>query len=174
MSVSWRKLAATALQNTQISRWEWATIANYRQDGPWIQFISAGVDTGASLPKSAQISGPIDQRMAKALLLPDEEEVGGIVEEQNVKQRVTKWLRKNGFGRRLCVTKRGYDKGSVALVLAESERGDEIWAFRGTTFPYVLRKLEGGMYVVVGEAREYSVSTLTKREYMIDFEIRFR
>jgi hypothetical protein len=49
----------------------------------------------------------------------------------------------------------GEDKGSVVLVPAEAKKGDEIWLFRGTSFPYVLRKVEDG-YVVVGEACEYS------------------
>jgi hypothetical protein len=61
-------------------------------------------------------------------------------------------LRKTGVGRRLCVNEA---MGFVVLVPAESEVGDEIWFFRGTGYPYVLRKEEQEGYVVVGEACEY-------------------
>lgn len=48
--------------------------------------------------------------MAKALLLPGEEEIGQggkEVDGKGVKQWVREHLRKNGVGRRLCVTKQG-------------------------------------------------------------------
>jgi hypothetical protein len=60
-------------------------------------------------------------------------------------------------GRRLGVTRMGKDKGSVVLVPADSVVGDEIWLFRGTNFPYVLRRRSEGEYVVVGETCEYFI-----------------
>jgi len=108
------------------------------------------------LPRSAnQVKTLGDYKMAKSLLLPSEEEMAGIGDVKGLKTRVREQLRKNGVGRRLGVTKMGEDKGSVVLVPAEARKGDEIWLFRGTSFPYVLRKVEDG-YVVVGEACEYS------------------
>jgi hypothetical protein len=68
-------------------------------------------------------------------------------------------LRKNGVGSILGIPKIGENKGSVVLVPAETRNGDEIWLFRGTSFHYVLRKVEDG-YIVVGEACEYLYNKL--------------
>jgi hypothetical protein len=43
----------------------------------------------------------------------------------------------------------------VILAPAETVAGDEAWAFRGADSRYVLRKVEEGKYVVVGEVYEY-------------------
>jgi len=156
VSSAWRRLAATALENTKIYVLDKGTIAKYKDDGPWIQFLSTQTDKGSMLPRSAnQVKTLGDYKMAKSLLLPSKEEMADIGDVKGLKTRVREQLRKNGVGRRLGVTKMGEDKGSVVLVPAEAKKGDEIWLFRGTSFPYVLRKVEDG-YVVVGEACEYS------------------
>jgi hypothetical protein len=81
--------------------------------------------------------------MAKSLLLPEDEDKTA-VKVKGIRKRVHEYLRKSGVGRKICIT-----EGSVVLVPAESKVGDEIWLFRGTTFPYVLRKIKEGEYVVV-------------------------
>jgi hypothetical protein len=49
----------------------------------------------------------------------------------------------------------GDKKGTVVLVPADTQAGDEIWAFRGTRMTYVLRKVGDQRYVVVGDVCEY-------------------
>ena len=71
---------------------------------------------------------------------------------KSVKNRVFELLRKFGTGRRLCVDE---DWVFVILVPAETVAGDEVWAFRGTDYRYVLRKAEEGKYMAVGEVCEY-------------------
>lgn len=155
VSSAWRQLAETALENKKIYVLDRGMIAKYKDDGPWIQFLSTHTDNGVGLPSSAtQVKILGDYKMAKSLLLPSEDEMVGIGDVKGLKTRVREHLRKNGVGRRLGITKMGENKGSVVLVPAEAREGDEIWLFRGTSFPYVLRKAEGG-YVVVGEACEY-------------------
>jgi hypothetical protein len=155
VSSAWRQLAATALQNPNIYVLDKGTIAKYKDDGPWIQFLSTHADNGDTLPRSAsQVKILGDYKMAKSLLLPSEDEMVGIGDVKGLKTRVREHLRKNGVGRRLGITKMGESKGSVVLAPAEAKEGDEIWLFRGTSFPYVLRRVENG-YVVVGEACEY-------------------
>lgn len=158
VSSAWRTFAATALLNPNIYVLDKGTVTKYAQDGPWIMFLSTGVDRGTALPKTAaQLKIPGDYKMAKALLLPDEEEMEREgVDIKGLTQRVREHLRKSGVGRKLCITKFGPDRGSVILVPAESENGDEIWLFRGTNFPYVLRRVEHG-YVVVGECCAYPI-----------------
>jgi hypothetical protein len=154
LSSEWKELAFTALRNPTAHILDRGTIKSYEQDGPWVQFLSAHVDRGRALPQTAsQVKVPGDYRMAKALLFPGEEE-GRVVDVRDMKQRVREHLRKNGGGRRLCVTKQSENKGSVVLVPAESRIGDSIWIFRGTSFPYVLRRVSQG-FLVVGEACEY-------------------
>jgi hypothetical protein len=157
LSAKWKALAATALSNPDIYVLDRGSISKYKDDGPWIEFLSIHVDRGHALPKAAaQLKVPGDYRMAKSLLLPSEEEVS-VVDVKGVKNRVLEHLRKNGVGRRLGVTRMGKDKGSVVLVPANSVVGDEIWLFRGTNFPYVLRRRSEGEYVVVGETCEYFI-----------------
>ena len=156
LDMKWRKLAKSALSNSQIHILHEIAVKRYSDDSSWIQFLSALSDTGQPLPKmDAQLKVPGDYLMAKSLLLPGDEEVVGL-DVQGLKQRVHVQLRKYGVGRRLCVTKKGNKKVCVVLVPAGSLVGDEIWVFRGTNYPFVLRKRKDGEYVVVGEACEHS------------------
>ena len=43
----------------------------------------------------------------------------------------------------------------MILVPAETVAGDEVWAFRGTDYRYILRKVEERKYMAVGEVCEY-------------------
>jgi hypothetical protein len=150
LSANWKAFAATALSNPQMHVLDRAHVGKYIDDGPWIYFLSVYVDRGNPLPKTAtplDIRG--DYRMAESLLLPKDDSA---IKVKDMKKRVHEYLRKSGVGRRLCITKMGENKGSVVLVPADSKVGDEIWLFRGTSFPYVLRKVKDGKYVVVGEA----------------------
>jgi hypothetical protein len=127
-------------------------IVEYKDDARWVTFLSINMDRGDPLPQAAQqLNIPGDYRMAKSLLLPGEEESEGAV-MKSVKYRLLELLRKTGTGRRLCVNE---EWGLVVLVPAESVVGDEIWAFRGTDYQYVLREVEQGKYVVIGEACKY-------------------
>jgi hypothetical protein len=104
------------------------------------------------LPKAApQLNIPGDYEMAKSLLLPGKDEGGGAV-VKNVNHRLYELLRKTGVGRMLCVNQ---EIRFVVLVPAESAVGDEIWFFRGTNYPYVLRRMEQEGYMVVAGACDY-------------------
>lgn len=152
LDMKWRELAKSALLNPQIDSSHRGYVMRYNDDGPWIQFLSAYSDMGKPLMKTAaRLEVPGDYLMAKSLLLPGDEEVVSL-DVKGLKQRVHVQLMKYGVGRRLCITK----MGSVLLVPADSLVGDEIWVFRGTNYPFVLREEKKGKYVVVGEACEYS------------------
>jgi hypothetical protein len=150
----WKKLALEVLSNPsfEVDR---VGIEQYKDDGPWVKFLSMGLDDGKPLPQSAlQLDVAGDYQMAKSLLLPGEEEGGGVA-VKSVKHRLHELLRKVGVGRRLCTTALSENVGGMVLVPAESVEEDLIWNFRGTTYPYVLREVEEDKYVVVGEACEY-------------------
>ena len=79
--------------------------------------------------------------------LPDESTAFG-----SEYQRLFDHLRKYGVGRRL-----GFlANGAVGLVPADTQVNDVLYDFRRTAYPYVLRKLENGKHVVVGEARKFT------------------
>jgi hypothetical protein len=152
LSANWRAFAATVLSNPKMYSPEKSIVKSYEKDGPWVRFLSAGADLGQPLPPTARpLNTQGNYRMAKSLLLPKDEDESA-VKLSDMPTRVREHLRKFGVGRRLCITKMGHERGSVVLVPADAKVDDEIWFFRGTGFPYVLRKMRDEKYVVVGEA----------------------
>ncbi|KIW09414.1 uncharacterized protein PV09_00304 [Verruconis gallopava] len=88
----------------------------------------------------------INLKTARAYLLPSTPEPFPLRLHPN--RRAHAGLKRNGPGRRLCITKRGF----LAMIPDEAKVEDRITIFRGATFPYVLRK-DGGKkrYTLVGE-----------------------
>lgn len=79
VSSAWHKLAALALQNKKIYILDKGMIATYKDDRPWIQFLSTQTDNGVAFPRSVtQVSILGNYKMAKTLMLPSEKEIDGI------------------------------------------------------------------------------------------------
>jgi hypothetical protein len=86
----------------------------------------------------------LNLKLCRAYLLPPNYDMG-----LHSHRRVHAGLKRNGPGRRLAITERGF----VALIPAESEIGDSMAIIQGATFPYILRQYGGKKrHVLVGEA----------------------
>lgn len=87
--------------------------------------------------------------MVDSLLLPkaDDEETIKV----NPYKKYHENLRKYGIGRRLAYT----SDGPVGLVPSDTRVGDEVCIFSNTYYPFILRKVEDGKHVVIGQACKY-------------------
>jgi hypothetical protein len=133
-------------------------------DKQWSEFLSG-------YPKSKFTFGATSKetrRAVKNLLLPPE--VDTSTPPFDNRRKIIENLSKFGVGRRLCeircqrnmpnlfsfgastVTHRTEEEIRVGLVPSDTKLGDEIWDFRGSALPRVLRKIDNDKYVVVGEA----------------------
>lgn len=169
LSATWKTFVSTAFGNGQGDFMDGGMVRQYLQDErAWIRFLSAGADSAMPEPTAATPLGLDDNHkyeLVKSLLIETKHS-----SEQSslsffeLKDRTLQSIRKFGVGRRLCSTKAGKDKGRVVLVPMDAKPGDEVWMFRGTNSAYVLRKIEGKNYVVVGEACKYLNRTVFMRE----------
>ena len=173
LSTTWKAFASTAFSKNQGGFMDRGAVKQYQEDeGAWIRFVSAGADHAMPEPISSTplgLDGNHRYELVKSLLMEKQD-----VPEQSspefvkLKNRTLQALRKFAVGRRLCVTDIGDDKGSVVLVPMDTKPGDQIWMFRGTRSPFVLRKIEKETYVAVGEACKYPIKTpsiRSRREY---------
>jgi hypothetical protein len=159
----WKAAAATELSKPNI---EWNNgrflkgLNGWKKDGLWVQLLSLGTDSGSDMKYSedgltllpnkegvhaCQLRDP---RIVESLLLPKDSNESAISTSLYI--RIHGPLRQYGIGRKLCFL----GNGATGLVPAETQVGDELCDFRRTAHPYVLRKLDDGKYVVVGEARK--------------------
>jgi Heterokaryon incompatibility protein (HET) len=159
VSAGWKEFAFTALSSPQIHVLDRSHIDRYKDDVKWCQFLSINKDRRRLLPRTAaSVNTRGNYRLAKSMLLPKDEEESAVTID-GARNRIREHLRKSGIGRRLCITRLGEGKGSVALVPKDAEVDDEIWLFRGTSFPYVLRRTDEGKYVVIGETCEFALAS---------------
>jgi hypothetical protein len=152
LSAKWKLFSQAILTNPNRDFQDGIVKYYQENDQQWIQFLSAGTDTGQPRPVTvAPLSTEGNYQMVKSLLLPEQSgESSSNVGD--LRGRVHEQLRKFGTGRRLCVTRMGHQRGSAVLVPEDTEPGDEIFIFRGTRQAYVLRNVDDRKYVVVGEA----------------------
>jgi hypothetical protein len=162
---SWKSFAALALTKSNIQggdeRYLQERLLSKHNDPSWVELLSIGEDSGRSMRYSddgtllpgtqpAVVESHMNAKMAKSLLLPKDDE------DESVKaspyHSIHSNLRRYGVGRRLCIT----ENCKIGLVPADAKIGDTVVGFRATFFPYVLRKVGGEGYVVVGEACECS------------------
>ena len=159
----WKAFATLALAKPNIDysdqRYLEQGLLAKRNDQSWLEFLSVGVDSGRDmrysedgqtllpLAQSAVVDSYMNAKMANSLLLPKDEDDEAV--KVSAYHKIHSYLRKYGVGRKLSITA----NSKIGLVPAEAEVGDVVVGFRGTVFPYVLRKV-GDECVVVGEARE--------------------
>lgn len=164
LSAAWKSFIETA-HGDKGDHMDRGVAKQYQADeGAWVRFMSGGTDTAMPTP-ATKIPLGLDSthryELVKSLLLKREEsEVDSSPGFIHLKNRTLQALRKFGVGRRLCATEMGPNTGRVVMVPMDAEPGDEIWLFRGTKSPYVLRKTDGDHRIVVGEARKYSASNV--------------
>jgi Heterokaryon incompatibility protein (HET) len=151
---TWKDFAATVTDDPDAEYLEKEFVKDHllgkENERGWMKLLSIGHDAGHNLRYSddkvllprdtSQADRYPHMRLAKSLLFPD-----GV--KENAYIGIYNHLRRNGFGRRLSLGK----KGTIGLVPADAQPGDFVCLLTGAKFPYLLRK-KGRFYVVVGEA----------------------
>ena len=161
----WQALARTAISNPNVeslTKRILEELAGRYNHGIWVTFLSVGSDDGRGmrysedgktlLSERPSIHTTGNLRMVESLLLPKAEDEEAV--EVTPYQRIHENLRKYGVGRKLAFM----TNGSIGLVPGDAKQGDEICSFKNTAYPYVLRKVGEGEYVVVGESCESDLS----------------
>lgn len=151
---TWKDFAATVTDDPDAEYLQKEFVKDHllgkESERGWMELLSIGHDAGHDLrysnddvllPRDTSREDRSPQmRLAKSLLLPD-----GV--EKNAYIGIYNHLRRNGFGRRLSLGK----KGTIGIVTMDAQPGDVVCLLTGAKFPYLLRK-QGRFYVVVGEA----------------------
>ncbi|KAJ3483878.1 hypothetical protein NLG97_g7203 [Lecanicillium saksenae] len=156
LSAAWKGFIRSAFSGKNGGFMDRGITKQYLEDEmAWIRFLSAGGDSGGprsttSTPLSLDSSHRYE--LVNCLLLKQESSQQPHRESSSSENRTLQALRKYCVGRRICVSEMGDAKGRVHLVPVDAEPGDEVWVFRGTRSAFVLRKIENGCRVVVGEA----------------------
>jgi hypothetical protein len=130
----------------------------HKNDESWIRLLSGWADLAHNLRYAEDgvsilpDTNPIhnhDPRMVESILLPKAGEETAV--KILGKKKIHSNLRKFGIGRTICLLEGGH----IGLVPADARIGDELCAFRRTSFRYLLRNIGGDKYVLVGEACEH-------------------
>jgi len=163
----WRALVQTVIPKPNVERFTKRILEELTgryNDRTWVTFLSLGSDPGLEirysedgktlLSEGSPIRTPGNLRMVESLLLPKDEDEEAV--EVNPYQRIHQNLRKYGVGRKLAFM----TNGSIGLVPGDAKDGDEVYSFKNTAYPYVLRKVGKGEHVVVGESCESDLSAL--------------
>ena len=68
-----------------------------------------------------------------------------------------KHMRKATEGRKLFMTESGLFRLGPKSLGQDSNSKDEVWILMGARVPFILRKVEGDRYMIVGEAYVYGI-----------------
>jgi hypothetical protein len=164
---AWKGAAATEFSRPEIN-WHnkryLKTLTGWKKEDRWVNFLSLGNDGGGFnytedgltlLPRQKKTQSIYlrEPMVVESIVAPKEPE---LLDESTAfgseYERLFDHLRKYGVGRKL-----GFlANGAAGLVPADTQVNDVLYDFRRTAYPYVLRKLEDGKHVVVGEARKFT------------------